>query len=509
MAPGNAKVDGNRASSGAGHTPENSALRHRQAGILLHPTSLPGPGIAGDLGHAAYRFVEFLGASGMGVWQTLPLGPTHADGSPYQCLSVHAASPALISLDWLVDRGWLAKSDPKRRDACLTSAYRGFVKGRALQANAGLYAEHDTFVEREADWLEDYALYAALRADQGGRPWLEWPSSLRDRDPDALEGARKRLAKEIAQVRFEQFVFFKQWSELRAYAHEHGVRLFGDMPIFVAHDSAEVWAHREYFAIDKHGTALTVAGVPPDYFSATGQRWGNPHYRWNRMRSDGFHWWIRRMHTQLELFDLIRVDHFRGFEAFWEIPAAAKTAVEGRWVKAPGKALLSTLYASFDTLPLVAEDLGVITPEVEKLRRHFDLPGMKILQFAFDGGPDNPYLPHNHERDGVVYTGTHDNDTTLAWYQGLDAPTRRYIDDYLGRPSDAMPWPLIRCALASVATLAVVPMQDVLALGKGHHMNRPGTNEGNWRWRFSWDQVASDLAARLNHLTAMYGRQNP
>ncbi len=488
-------------------TGANSALDQRQAGILLHPTSLPGPGPSGDLGHAAYRFVEFLAASGMGIWQTLPLGPTHTDGSPYQCLSVHAGNAELISLDWLVDRGWLAKAKPAQRGRCLGEAYRAFAAARPKQGRSELHAAHDAFVEDEGDWLEDYALYAALRAEQGGRRWLEWPADLRDRDPAALAGARERLADEIAQVRFEQFVFFRQWSELRRYAHEHGVRMFGDMPIFVAHDSAEVWAHREYFAIDEHGKAQAVAGVPPDYFSATGQRWGNPHYRWKRMKADGFKWWIRRMHTQLELFDLIRVDHFRGFEAYWEIPADAETAMQGRWVKAPGKALLSALYNAFDALPLVAEDLGVITAPVEALRRRFALPGMKILQFAFGGGPDNPYLPHNHEPDSVVYTGTHDNDTTLAWYRSLDADTRAYIGDYLGHPKDRMPWPLIRSALASVARLAVVPMQDVLGLGAGHHMNRPGTTEGNWGWRFTWDQVAPDLAARLNHLTGLYGRR--
>ena len=508
MSAARTEAKGQAADSRAGETLSlNAALDHRRAGILLHPTSLPGPGPSGDLGHAAYRFVEFLAAAGMGIWQTLPLGPTHSDGSPYQCLSVHAGNPCLISLDWLVDRGWLAQADPDRRQACMDEAYRTFEAHRGKTPARRLHGAHDAFVETEADWLEDYALYAALRAEQGGRPWLEWPSALRDRDPDALEAARGRLSPAIARVRFEQFAFFRQWAELRAYAHKHGVRLFGDMPIFVAHDSAEVWAHREYFAIDEHGTAQAVAGVPPDYFSATGQRWGNPHYRWKRMQRDGFAWWIRRVHTQLELFDLVRVDHFRGFEAYWEIPAAAETAMEGRWVKAPGKALLKALHEAFEALPLVAEDLGVITPEVEALRRRFGLPGMKILQFAFGGGADNPYLPHNHERDAVVYTGTHDNDTTLAWYRSLDGDARAYVNEYLGQPKEAMPWPLIRAALGSVAQLAVVPMQDVLALGPGHHMNRPGTTEGNWAWRFTWDQAPADLADRLHRLTGLYGRR--
>lgn len=485
--------------------------RQRRSGLLLHPTSLPGDLAAGDIGHQAYRFIEFLAASGMGVWQMLPLGPTHTDGSPYQCLSVHAGNPTLISIEWLVNRRWLRKPEcPADATAsetfrlnCLRLALAGFEVSADTEARQAYADFHDT----QAHWLDDYALYVALRREQGGEPWWNWPPGERDREPKVLRQAEQRLVDEINQVRFEQFVFFTQWHELKDYAHRHGVALFGDMPIFVAHDSAEVWAQRQYFALDDQGLAETVAGVPPDYFSTTGQRWGNPHYHWERLQASGFKWWIDRLRTQLDLFDLVRVDHFRGFEAFWEIPADAETAIEGRWVKAPGRALLRALHEAFHHLPLVAEDLGIITPEVEQLRQEFGLPGMKILQFAFDGNPANPYLPHNHESNSVVYTGTHDNDTTLAWYQALPEADRHRLVDYLGfNVSTTMPWPLIRGALASVANMAILPMQDALGLGPGNRMNLPGTVENNWRWRFQWEQVPPDLSGQLHHLNLIYGR---
>ncbi len=487
-------------------------LQQRRAGILLHPTSLPGPLPSGDMGHDAYRFVEFLATSGIGLWQMLPLGPTHDDGSPYQCLSVHAGNPRLISLDWLRDRGWLdetkvsvAATHQDYRQACLHTAWEGFNRHADESHRQGF----EEFRRQHASWLDDYALYCAIRREQKNRIWTKWPAELRDRQAAALESVRRKLHESLEQVRFEQYVFFSQWYELKQYAHRHDVWLFGDCPIFVALDSADVWCHREYFELDESGRATVVAGVPPDYFSATGQRWGNPLYNWEAMQADGFKWWIERIQSQLELFDVVRVDHFRGFEAYWEIPAEAKTAVEGHWVKAPGEVLLHTLHEHFDGLPLVAEDLGVITPEVEALRRRFDLPGMKVLQFAFSGGADNPYLPHNHEVNSVVYTGTHDNDTTLAWYQKLPAEQQRLIEDYLGYPvGGSMPWPLIRTALASVACLAVLPMQDVLGLGEGERMNTPGTRSGNWQWRFDWPQIPADLSGRLRHLLHLYGRDS-
>lgn len=490
----------------------DTPLSRRRAGVLLHPTSLPGGIGGGDLGPDAYRFVDFLAAGGVSVWQMLPLVPTHGDLSPYQGLSVHAGNPLLISLSLLREWGWLSEgaAPPEGDDfidyrlAMLKQAHQGFL----AQADAGAREELKQFISRNSHWLQDYALFQAIRQSQGHGHWLDWPEALRDRAPEALAQAERELADSIEHIRFEQFVFFRQWRMLHDYARRHGVFLFGDMPIFVAHDSAEVWAHREYFTLDSHGRAEVVAGVPPDYFSETGQRWGNPHYRWERMRADGFSWWKQRMATQLSMFDWVRIDHFRGFESSWEIPAAEETAINGHWVEAPGDELFEALHQEFDPLPLVAEDLGTITPEVEALRKKYALPGMKILQFAFGGDADNPYLPHNQTVDSVVYTGTHDNDTTLGWYDALPAETRNHVDDYLGYPAEAMPWPLIRTALASVACLAIVPMQDLLKLDGAHRMNTPGTQAGdNWRWRFEWEQVDTDLAPQLRALVRQYGRE--
>lgn len=490
------------------HRYEASLFAIRRAGILLHPTSLPGSA-AGALGTEARRFVDFLAAAGISIWQMLPLGPTHSDLSPYQCTSVHAGNPHLICLHRLAERGWLEPGAAPRVEPSadwhavhLRAAHAGFRERAAAEDRRAFEA----FVDRHRAWLDDFALYEALRAEQGRRVWSDWPVPLRDRQPEAIAAARVRLAPAIAQVQFEQFVFFTQWHELRDYAVRRGILLFGDMPIFVAYDSAEVWAEREYFRVDAEGRLEVVAGVPPDYFSATGQRWGNPHYRWERIEQDGFRWWIERMRTQRELFDLIRIDHFRGFEAHWEIPAQAETAVDGHWVKGPGERLFQALLETFHDLPLVAEDLGIITAEVDALRTRFGLPGMKILQFGFGGAADNPYLPHNHEWLSIVYTGTHDNDTSLGWYASLDEATRAHLHEYLGHPAEPMPWPLIRAALGSVAALAIVPLQDVLSLGSEHRMNTPGVAEGNWRWRFHWDQLPQELAERVRELMVLYGR---
>lgn len=483
-------------------------FRRRRAGLLLHPTSLPGAPGNGDIGPEAEHFVDFLAASGITVWQMLPLGPTHEDGSPYQCTSAHAGNPRLISIERLVERGWLApparpEPDPERwRRHCLAAAHNGFLRS-ASEAEQDALAQ---FVEEHGHWLEDFALYQALREDLGGRSWVEWPPALRDRDPATLAQHRKRLAGMIEQVRFEQFVFFEQWHRLKDHAHKRGILLFGDIPIFVAHDSADVWAHRELFALDAEGRQQVVAGVPPDYFSETGQRWGNPHYRWQVMQQDDYRWWVERLKTQAELFDLIRIDHFRGFEAYWEIPATAETAVEGRWVKGPGGHFFRAVQQQLGMLPIVAEDLGVITEAVTRLRQRFHFPGMRILQFAFDGNGANPHLPHNHETLSVVYTGTHDNDTTLGWFGSLDDGGRQRVLEYSGFPSEQMPWPMIRLALASVARLAILPMQDVLALGSEHRMNRPGVPDGNWQWRFEWSQVPDDLVGRLRAMLDLYGR---
>jgi len=484
-------------------------LDRRRAGLLLHPTSLPGGPGNGDFGPDAYHFVDFMAAAGFTVWQTLPMGPTHEDRSPYQCLSVHAGSPLLISLDllrqwgWLEGEGTLVEDFALYRHARLVSAHRGF-RERASDAEK---AEYRRFILDHAYWLADYALFMAIKRETAGKPWWLWPEPLRDRVATSLEAARERLADTIEQVRFEQFLFFKQWREIKLYANQRGIQLFGDLPIFVAHDSADVWAHREYFKLDERGQPTVVAGVPPDYFSATGQRWGNPLYRWELMAEDGYAWWRERMHTQIQLFDLVRIDHFRGFEAYWEVPAHENTAMNGRWVKAPGDSLFKTLLKEFHPLPVVAEDLGLITEEVTALREKYRLPGMKILQFAFDGNPHNPYLPHKQEKNSVVYTGTHDNNTTVGWYEDLPADVQNRVHEYFGFPSDVMPWPLVRSAFGSVAKLAIVPMQDLLELDGSHRMNTPGTSAGNWRWRFTWKQVPEGLAQRLRGMIWLYGRE--
>lgn len=485
-------------------------MERRRAGILLHPTSLPGPGCNGTLGLEARRFVDMLVDTGVTVWQMLPVNPTHGDGSPYHALSVHAGNPRLIDLPWLVARGWLDEAPEPGDNPSEAAQHRYLAQAYAnfsARANSDAQAHFRAFVTAQQHWLDDYSLFQALRQSHGHQHWLAWPEALRDCEAHALHDYQVRLAKEIDCVRFEQYLFFTQWHELRDYANRHGVLLLGDVPIFVAHDSAEVWRHREYFTLDEHGQAVTVAGVPPDYFSETGQLWGNPLYRWDRLQADDFRWWKERLATQLSLFDALRIDHFRGFEAFWEIPAHAETAMEGHWVKAPGEAFFKAVQARFETLPFIAEDLGVITEEVNQLRRQFGLPGMKILQFAFDGDERNPYLPQNHEPQSVVYTGTHDNNTTLGWYQALSPEMRHKVDECVGHPQEAMPWPLIQCALQSVAQLAVIPMQDMLGLDASHRMNTPGTNgDGNWRWRFQWDQVGSAAAPRFRALVEQNGR---
>lgn len=483
----------------------------RRSGILLHPSSLPGPGRCGTLGADAFRFVDFLAEAGQTVWQVLPLGPTHDGGSPYQCLSVHAGNPALISLSRLLEEGWLSAADAAAAAEADAWAPDDDAVWARLLAGFGERGdddrrEYETFCRDHRDWLDDYALFVVLRERFGHAAWTDWPVELRDRHEEALAEARQRHREVIERIRFRQFVFHRQWHALKAYANARGVLLFGDMPIFVAHDSVDVWAEPRLFKLDDAGLPAVVAGVPPDYFSETGQRWGNPHYHWDTMAQESYQWWIRRIASHLSLCDLLRIDHFRGFESFWEIPAERPDAIGGRWVAGPREALFDALVTQLGELPFVAEDLGLITPEVHALRERYGLPGMRILQFAFDGTPDNPYLPHNHDRAAVVYTGTHDNDTTVGWYQSIDEGTRRHVEEYLGHPAEPMPWPLIRAAMASVAEMAILPMQDVLELDGSHRMNVPGTTEGNWRWRFDWDQVPDDLAARLLRMSRLYGR---
>jgi 4-alpha-glucanotransferase len=490
----------------------SAILNKRRAGILLHITSLPGPGAVGDLGQEAYHFIRFLHDTGVTVWQTLPLGITHADLSPYQCLSAHAGSPELISVDWLGKQSWLRLAEISTESTSaieypksylLTKAFHGFL----VRANEGDRLDFAHFCQTKAFWLDDFALFMALRGEFQQQCWNLWPEHFKNREAKALQEARRRLNTQIDCIKFQQYVFFRQWLELKAYAGQHGILLFGDIPIFVSYDSADVWANRDVFKLDDNGEMLVVAGVPPDYFSATGQRWGNPHFNWHYLKKTSFHWWIDRLQTQVELFDILRIDHFRGLEAAWEIPAYEETAINGQWVKAPGKALLSAIKEALGEIPLVAEDLGIITPEVEELRDEFNLPGMKILQFAFGDGPDNPYLPSNYVSNCVAYTGTHDNDTTLGWSENLSTEEQDKIYDYLGNPQTSIHCALIHAALGSVANLAVIPMQDILELGSEHRMNTPGTTEGNWTWRFHWDQVTPERTERLKHLVRLFNRQ--
>jgi len=475
-------------------------FQQRKTGVLLHVTSLP----SANLGQDAYRFVDFLQESGVSIWQMLPLGPTHSDGSPYQCLSAHAVNAQLICLDTVKQQPW-ANAETLTGDTfliILVHAYRQFV-ARATEHERSAFTE---FCQQQSYWLDDYVMYREIRHLNHTTAWFQWPEELRDRQPDAIQKVRDERAEALDIRRFGQFLFFQQWHALKDYANERGVLLFGDMPIFVAHDSADVWANPELFTLDNKGQAEKVAGVPPDYFSETGQRWGNPLYRWEKHTEENFLWWQQRVQTQLELFDIIRIDHFRGFEACWEIPASCETAIDGEWVKAPGDALFAQLIKAFGELPLVAEDLGIITDKVTALREKYAMPGMKILQFAFGDDASNPYLPHQHTKDSVSYTGTHDNNTTVGWFEELDDKTKTRIYEYLGGSQEAIPWLLIRASLASVSQLSVLPMQDILALDGEHRMNVPGTTEGNWNWKFDWDMVDDTCSIRLKNLNELYGR---
>lgn len=489
-----------------------SLLARRRAGVLLHPTSLPGPYACGDIGHEAYRFIEFLAAAGFSLWQMLPLGPTHHDNSPYLCLSANACNPDLISLDWLRDHGYIATLNDDADTGA--EAGEGFRQRKLAEAfasfNSNAHAWHaafDDFLRAEAEWLDDYALFMVIRRHNNEMPWYHWEAPLRNRESSALARYRQRYPEEIKFHQFCQFIFQQQWQELRAYAQRHGVHLFGDLPIYLSLDSADTWVNREIFLLDAEAAPRYVAGVPPDFFAAQGQRWGNPIYNWHYLEQTGFAWWQQRVKRQLELFDVLRIDHFRGLQAYWRIPAEAATAVEGEWVEAPGDALLRALQTELGTLPFVAEDLGMITAEVEALRSKYRLPGMKVLQFAFDGDPANIYLPHNHQHNAVVYTGTHDNDTSVGWYRQLDEGARQRVRDYLQLDEAAeITWPLIRAALSSVANTAIIPLQDLLGLDSEARMNTPGTTAGNWDWRFSWRQIPYELPPHLRHLSRLYGR---
>jgi 4-alpha-glucanotransferase len=510
--------------------------RQRASGILLHPTSLPGHFGIGDLGPEAYRFVEFLAAAGQSLWQVLPLVPTGFGNSPYMCFSAFAGNPLLISLDGLVDTGLLGAADLasppafpiERVDypaaiACkwplLEKAARHF---RAGLGHAEIHPRFEAFCAQNAGWLDDYALFMALKDAHGGRIWCEWEAGAAARHPEAMKRWRLRLAEPILDRRFLQFVFFEQWSRLRDHCAAHGIHIVGDTPIYVAYDSADVWSRRSLFQLDGNGRPTVVGGVPPDYFSTTGQRWGNPIYRWDVMAEAGFEWWIDRLRADFALVDVVRLDHFRGFEAYWEIPADAETAETGRWVTGPGaqffEAVSTALSQEGVRLRLIAEDLGVITAEVDELREKLGLPGMRVLQMAFGDDPKaSEYRPHNHVRNCVVYTATHDHNTTLGWFTAepgsqttqREAEVRRERElaaRYAGSDASEIHWDFIRLAMASVAHIAIVPLQDVLGLGTGSRMNRPGSAQGNWEWRFSANMLTEILANRLAGLAELYER---
>lgn len=493
----------------------------RTSGILLHPTSLPGHYGVGDLGREAYQFVDFLAETGQQIWQVLPLGPTGYGNSPYLCYSAMAGNHLLISLDVLRDRGLLHDEDlgstpsfpADEVDYDQALAYKVPLLEKAAerfkqQASPEEQQAFAQFCESRDFWLDEFAFFMALKRAHQGASWYEWDEPLARRHPEAMQHWRLELSADLFYFKFLQFEFFRQWSELKHYANERSIRIIGDMPFYVAHDSVDVWAFPHNFCIDPDTLQPSLmAGVPPDYFSETGQLWGNPVYDWEKLQELNFRWWLQRLHAMLEYVDLIRIDHFRGFEAYWAVPGGETTAMNGEWVKAPGEEFFKVVRDELGSLPILAEDLGVITPEVEALRDQFGFPGMKILQFAFGSGAGNPYLPFNYPRNCVVYTGTHDNDTTLGWWNQLSDDGRQSVLEYLGCVSgEGIHWDLIRLAFSTVADEAIIPLQDLLGLGAEARMNTPGQSNDNWAWRYRGDVLTHELRDRLRHLTQLYGR---
>lgn len=498
----------------------------RASGILLHPTSLPSPHGIGDLGQSAYEFVDFLANSGQKLWQILPLGPTGYEHSPYiMNFSTFAGNPLLINLEQLVKEDLLLDHELKPLEngasdrvefdrvvphklQFLKLAFNRFHQSLSQSPNS----KFDNFCQQQAYWLDNFALFMALLEANGGKNWNHWDRAIAQRETAALNQARETLKDQILFHQFLQFKFFEQWSRLRTYANQKQIQIIGDISIYVCFNSADVWADPGIFKLDPDTfEPLFIAGVPPDYFSATGQLWGNPVYNWEQLQKTGFDWWIRRFKATLQYVDIVRVDHFRGFEAYWQVPAGETTAINGEWIQAPGEAFFETLQQTLGTLPVLAEDLGIITPEVEALRDRFHFPGMRILQFAFSEDSRNPHLPHHYVKNSVVYPGTHDNDTAIGWWSTASDPERQFLAHYLGYPSgqeiQAIHWDLIRLALASVANLAILPLQDVLGLDGRARMNDPSQNAGNWRWRYSRSQALTDeLSQQLLTLTRLYDR---
>ncbi len=491
----------------------------RGSGILLHPTSLPGPYGIGEFNDHAYRFVDALVEAGQKIWQVLPLGPTGYGDSPYQCFSAFAGNPLLISLDHLVRENALSADDLKDAPEFETDKvdfgeviefkhdvlHKSYIHFNQY-ASTEQHRAFDEFCAANASWLDDYALFIAIKDAHDGEAWNTWEDDIARRTPTAMERAKRKLAAEIQKQKYYQFQFFKQWTALKTYANSKGIKIVGDIPIFVAYDSADAWSHRELFYFDDRGNATVIAGVPPDYFSPTGQRWGNPLYRWDVMAQQGYAWWVERCRSAFQLFDYIRIDHFRGFEAYWEVSASETTAMNGKWVKGPNKALFQAIKRELGDLPIIAEDLGVITPEVKALRDGLGFPGMRVLQFAFVADTSSDFLPHNYVRNTVAYAGTHDNDTTVGWWEKLEPTVRQQVLDYTGSTGQEIHWDLIRLLMMSVADTAIVTLQDVMGLGSDARMNYPGRADGNWYWRFTWDMFTDDLKARLKKMVATYGR---
>jgi 4-alpha-glucanotransferase len=487
----------------------------RRSGILLHPTSLPGSFGVGDLGPSAYRFIDWLVAAGQTLWQVLPLGPTGYGDSPYQAFSAFAGNPLLISPEWLLEQQLLTESELAAvpifetgnidfgavipwKDKLLRAAYARF----ATQSRP----EFERWTAANAEWLDDYALFTALKGHFGGGAWTGWDDDIRARDPKAIARYTEILAEEIGYQKFLQSQFAQQWTTLRAYARQQGVDLVGDMPIFIAHDSADAWAHKELFTLQEDGSLEVQAGVPPDYFAATGQLWGNPLYRWDAMAAQGYSWWIDRFRSILNLVDMVRLDHFRGFEAAWAIPGGAPNAINGEWRKGPEYALFDAINGALGEMPIIAEDLGVITPDVEALRDRYNFPGMRILQFGFTADAKSEFLPHSYIRNCVAYTGTHDNETTRGWFDNLDARTRERVLAYFESDSEQVVFDMVRAIIASVAATAIIPMQDILDLGNEARINTPGLLGNNWQWRATAADFTPDMAAALKRLALLYGR---
>lgn len=494
-------------------------LNKRASGILLHPTSLPGEFGAGDFGPDAYLFVDWLERAGQTYWQILPLGKIGPGNSPYMSSSAFAGNILLIDIAELASQGWLTQEDivphpefrAERIDYALLQPYRMERLRRAAQRffagrNEKMQRAYAEFCTAENEWLEDYALFMAIAEHESWREWSHWPKDLAHRNPEALRRAEKSLADTVGFWKFCQWCFERQWKQLKSYANRHGVQIIGDVPIFVAYQSADVWAHQELFELDENGRPTVVAGVPPDYFSKTGQLWGNPLYRWDAHEKTGFAWWIARLRHALRLADLVRIDHFRGFVAYWEVSANASNAMNGEWKPGPGEKLFEVFKKTFPQLPIIAEDLGLITPDVVQLREKFELPGMCILQFAFAEGEGNLYLPHNYQLNTVAYTGTHDNDTAVGWWNSVSDQEKTFAQQYLGSDGQAIQWDMMRALSKSVANTVIYPMQDVLGLSSDHRMNFPGQPAGNWEWRFSWDQVHPELTQALAKMSVDYDR---